>query len=78
MYIDQPGGFPSLQPTAPADLPMGIAMANKYGVKLCNSIREALCGGENGEVDVDGILAIGEHGDCASCTAFRSARRAPP
>ena len=24
MYIDQPGGFPSLQPTAPADLPMGI------------------------------------------------------
>jgi hypothetical protein len=42
-------------------------MANKYGVKLCDSIQGALCydaeSGESGaELAVDGILAIGEHG----------------
>lgn len=53
---------------------MGIRMAEKYGVKLVNSIREALCTRPDGtlppptgegadEVTVDGILAIGEHGD---------------
>jgi hypothetical protein len=74
MYIDQPGGFPSSQPTPFEDLPMGIRMAEKYGVKLVNSIREALCTRPDGtlppptgegadEVTVDGILAIGEHGD---------------
>ena len=39
-YIDQPGGFPSPEGTPTEDLPMGIAMAYKYGVKLCHSIRQ--------------------------------------
>ena len=38
-------------------------MAKKYGVKLCHSIREALCEGGGEDVTVDGILAIAEHGD---------------
>ena len=74
MYIDQPGGFPSSKPTPPEELPMGIRMAEKYGVTLVNSIRAALCMRPDGtlppqtgegadEVAVDGILAIGEHGD---------------
>ena len=74
MYIDQPGGFPSSKPTPVEQLPMGIRMAEKYGVKLVNSIREALCMRDDGtmppqtgegadEVAVDGILAIGEHGE---------------
>jgi|EP01049_Picozoa_sp_SAG25_P010386 hypothetical protein len=63
MYIDQLGGFPSTQPTPFDELPMGVRMATKYGVRLCHSIKEALCLGGD-EVAVDGILAIGEHGDC--------------
>ena len=74
MYIDQPGGFPSSKPTPVEQLPMGIRMAEKYGVKLVHSIREALCMRDDGtmppqtgegadEVAVDGILAIGEHGE---------------
>eukprot|EP01047_Picozoa_sp_COSAG01_P021207 COSAG01_NODE_1225_length_11135_cov_32.660750_6_plen_108_part_00 len=63
MYIDQLGGFPSTQPTPFDELPMGVRMATKYSVRLCHSIKEALCLGGD-EVAVDGILAIGEHGDC--------------
>ena len=48
MYIDQPGGFPSSKPTPVEQLPMGIRMAEKYGVKLVNSIREALCMRDDG------------------------------
>lgn len=53
---------------------MGIRMAEKYGVTLVHSIRAALCLRPDGslppatgegadEVTVDGVLAIGEHGD---------------
>ena len=69
MYIDQ-AGYPSTQPTAKEDLPMGVVMAEKYGVRLCSSIFEALCWHEGYResqtehtVTIDGVLAIGEHGD---------------
>ena len=47
---------------------MGLLMARKYGVKLVDSIQAALCydaatGEVGSELAVDGILAIGEHGD---------------
>ena len=62
LYIDQPGGFASPEGTPMEELPMGLAMAYKYGVKLCHSIRAALCedgdgdgrGANDGRVTVDG------------------------
>ena len=64
LYMDQVGGFGHGSHTAnfAAQEDLGTALAAKYGVKLCGSITEALCLGGD-EVAVDGILAIGEHGD---------------
>ena len=61
-------GFPSESPTPHDALPMGLLMAEKYRVKLVDSIQAALCyDAETDEVGtelaVDGILAIGEHGN---------------
>jgi len=80
MYIDQiagynhwdeelsNGGFPSADPIPADHLPMGVVMANKYGVKLVDSIQAALCydvetGQIGTELQVDGVLAIAEHGN---------------
>jgi len=56
MYIDQLSGynhntldgalvtgFPSARATPVDELPMGLRMAEKYGVVLCDSIKDALC-----------------------------------
>ena len=41
---------------------LGAFMARKHGLRVCQSIREALCCGTN-TLAVDGVLLIGEHGD---------------
>ena len=46
------------------DNDMGRAMAEEFGVPLCNSMPAALCLGGK-ELAVDGVLLIGEHGDYA-------------
>ena len=40
---------------------VGVALARRHGIRLCSSIQEALCLDE-GELAVDGVLSIGEHG----------------
>jgi hypothetical protein len=41
---------------------MSVALASKYGFRLCQSIEESLTlGGQS--IGVDGVLSIGEHGD---------------
>jgi hypothetical protein len=41
---------------------MSVALASKYGFRLCKSIEESLTlGGQS--IGVDGVLSIGEHGD---------------
>jgi len=42
---------------------IGVALAEQHGVPVYPSIRQTLCcGGE--QLAVDGVLMIGEHGDC--------------
>ena len=65
LYIDQVSGFQSPLPGLNegfrlADL--GHFMARKHGLRMCGSIREALCCGTE-SLAVDGVLLIGEHGD---------------
>ena len=43
---------------------IGLALAEKYGIPVYRSIRQALCLGGD-ELAVDGVLAIGEHGSYA-------------
>ncbi|WP_199756731.1 hypothetical protein [Tautonia sociabilis] len=58
LYIEQ---FPDgVAPSAIGDL--GRAKAEQYGVRLCASIEEALTLG-TGELAVDAVLLIAEHGD---------------
>jgi hypothetical protein len=60
--MDQVGPLDSKTAGMGALEDLGTGFAKKYGVRLCGSIAEALCLGGS-EVAVDGILAIGEHGD---------------
>jgi len=47
-----------------SDKDVGVALAKKHGIRLCQSIPEALgLGGKS--LAVDGVLSIGEHGDYA-------------
>ena len=62
LYMDQVGPLDSQTANFSALEDLGVGFAKKYGVRLCGSIAEALCLGGS-EVAVDGILAIGEHGD---------------
>ena len=62
LYMDQTGPLDSATANFSALDDLGTTLAQKYGVRLCGSIAEALCLGGS-EVAVDGILAIGEHGD---------------
>ena len=62
LYMDQVGPLDSASANFSALDDLGTQLAEKYGVRLCGSIAEALCLGGS-EVAVDGILAIGEHGD---------------
>ena len=62
LYMDQTGPIDSASANFAAMDDLGTALAEKYGVRLCGSIAEALCLGGS-EVAVDGILAIGEHGN---------------
>ena len=62
LYMDQVGPLDSKSANFSALDDLGTALAEKYGVRLCGSIAEALCLGGD-ECAVDGILAIGEHGD---------------
>ena len=43
---------------------IGLALAEKFGIPVYRSIRQALCLGGD-ELAVDGVLAIGEHGSYA-------------
>ena len=43
---------------------IGLALAEKYGIPIYRSIRQALCLGGD-ELAVDGVLAIGKHGNYA-------------
>jgi hypothetical protein len=43
------------------DNDVGIALAKTYGIRLCRSIPEALCLGDD-ELAVDGVLSIAEQG----------------
>ena len=66
LYVDQVAGFQSPLPGLNegfrlADL--GHFMARKHGLRVCGSIREALCCGTD-SLAVDAVLLIGEHGDC--------------
>jgi hypothetical protein len=60
--MDQVGPLDSATAGFSALEDLGTGFAKKYGVRLCGSIAEALCLG-GADVAVDGILAIGEHGD---------------
>jgi hypothetical protein len=48
--------------TAFAGPDIGLAMAAKHGIPLYHSVAAALCRGSE-ELDVDGVVIIGEHGD---------------
>ena len=41
----------------------GATTTESHGLRVCGSIREALCCGTD-SLAVDGVLLIGEHGDC--------------
>ena len=62
LYVDQVGPLDSKTAGFSALDDLGTGFAEKYGVRLCGSINEAFCLGGDA-VAVDGILAIGEHGD---------------
>jgi hypothetical protein len=49
---------------------IGLALAEEHGVEVYTSIREALCcnHGPGGELAVDGVILVGEHGDCELLT----------
>lgn len=65
LYTDQVSGFDSQLPGMNEGFQLddlGAFMARKYKMRVCGSIREALClGGPS--LAVDGVLLIGEHGD---------------
>ena len=58
IYIDQRSPGPPLESTPPD---IGAALAAEHGVPVYSSIQQALCRG-GGELAVDGVLLIGEHG----------------
>jgi hypothetical protein len=62
LYMDQVGPLDSRSANFAALDDLGTSLAAKYGVRVCGSIAEALCLGGD-QCAVDGILAIGEHGD---------------
>ena len=58
LYMDQIAK-PGSGPCKTGDV--GTPLAERYGIRVCSSIVEALCLDEN-ELAVDGVLCIGEHG----------------
>ena len=62
LYIDQVSGFSSSLPGLNEGFQLedlGLFAARKYQLRVCGSIREALCLG-TAELAVDGVLLIGE------------------
>ena len=58
LYMDQ-RAKPGSGPCGTGDV--GTALAQKFGIRICSSIVEALCL-DTGSLAVDGVLCIGEHG----------------
>ena len=56
---------------------IGLALAEEHGVEVYSSIREALCcsHGPGGELAVDGVIVVGEHGDCELLTTTHTQQR---